>query len=220
LKYSLVSNILVSIQTDNLPAARLTPDERRRRTRQALIAAAAVVFARRGFRGASLDEVAETAGFTKGAIYSNFANKEDLFFAVVEWRDEQRLAEISQVFDQTAAAGLPALFQGVSSALGTADRDWALLETEMWLYAQREPAAMDRLVAYQQAHLAGVTRFMVSAAEAADIELRIPPADLAALMVGATTGVARLALTDPEIGQERLYHHLLRMLTEAVVEPA
>ena len=58
-----------------------TPERRRQLTRDTLIEAAAAVFARRGFHGASLDEIAETAGFTRGAIYKNFADKEDLFFA-------------------------------------------------------------------------------------------------------------------------------------------
>src|SRR5580698_7421916 len=60
----------------------LTPERRRQQTREHLLAAAAEVFAARGFHGASLDEVAAVAGFTKGAVYSNFKNKEDLFLAL------------------------------------------------------------------------------------------------------------------------------------------
>jgi len=60
----------------------LTPDRRRQQTRDHLLAAAAQVFAERGFHGASLDEVAAVAGFTKGAVYSNFRNKEGLFLSL------------------------------------------------------------------------------------------------------------------------------------------
>src|SRR5271168_2584331 len=60
----------------------LTPERRRQQTREHLLAAAAQVFGERGFHGASLDEVAAVAGFTKGAVYSNFKNKEDLFLAL------------------------------------------------------------------------------------------------------------------------------------------
>lgn len=200
----------------------LTPDRRRELTRQALVDAATVVFARRGFRGASLDEVAETAGFTKGAIYSNFAGKEDLFFAVVERRDQERLAEFSVLLDSATGKDLPGLLAGVAEALtvGLRERDWVLLETEMWLYAQRDTRALDRLTAYQRTHLANVTGFVVSAAAAAGVELRIPPQELAALMVAATTGIAQLRHADPEAGHERLYGLLLRMLTDAVVTPS
>ena len=62
----------------------LTPERRRQQTRDYLLQAAAQVFAERGFHGASLDEVAAAAGFTKGAVYSNFKNKEDLFLALLE----------------------------------------------------------------------------------------------------------------------------------------
>jgi AcrR family transcriptional regulator len=61
-------------------------------TRRALVAAGADVFARRGFAAASLDEIAEAAGFTRGAVHHHFASKEELFLAVVEDRDEQLLA--------------------------------------------------------------------------------------------------------------------------------
>src|SRR5580658_3699842 len=62
----------------------LTPERRRQQTREHLLAAAAEVFAERGFHGASLDEVAAVAGFTKGAVYSNFRNKEGLFLALFQ----------------------------------------------------------------------------------------------------------------------------------------
>src|SRR5215212_416476 len=63
---------------------KLTRERRRQQTRDVLIAAATEVFAQRGYEGASLEEIAETAGFTRGAIYKNFAGKEDLFFAVTD----------------------------------------------------------------------------------------------------------------------------------------
>jgi AcrR family transcriptional regulator len=62
----------------------LTPDRRRQQTRELLLEAAAKVLSERGYHGASLDEVASVAGFTKGAVYSNFKNKEDLFLALLD----------------------------------------------------------------------------------------------------------------------------------------
>src|SRR6266568_6891513 len=63
---------------------RLTREEKKAQTRERLIEAAAKVFAEKGFAATSLDEVADTAGLTKGAVYSNFENKEDLVRAVLE----------------------------------------------------------------------------------------------------------------------------------------
>jgi len=65
---------------------RLTRDERRAQTRERLIDAAADVFNRLGYHGASLEAVADAAGYTKGAVYSNFASKADLFVALAERR--------------------------------------------------------------------------------------------------------------------------------------
>src|SRR5258708_39743981 len=70
-----------------------TPERRRKLTRDTLLDAAAVVFAARGFHGASLEEIAETAGFTRGAIYKNFADKEDLFLTVWERFNERALEQ-------------------------------------------------------------------------------------------------------------------------------
>ena len=72
----------------------LTPERRRQQTRDHLLRAAAQVFAERGYHGASLDEVAAAAGFTKGAVYSNFKNKEDLFLALLESHYDCELAAV------------------------------------------------------------------------------------------------------------------------------
>ena len=68
----------------------LTPDRRRAMTRQHLLDGAAIVFARNGFHGSTLDEVAATAGFSKGAVYSNFKSKDDLFLELFHERVETR----------------------------------------------------------------------------------------------------------------------------------
>src|SRR6266513_667235 len=68
-------------------------------TRKHLLEAAAMVFARDGFQGSSQDEIAATAGFTKGAVYSNFKSKDDLFLAVLDERFERGRAAIRGVLD-------------------------------------------------------------------------------------------------------------------------
>ena len=65
------------------PRTRRTRSESKVRTRTDLIAAARSVFLARGFHPATLDEIAEQAGYTKGAVYSNFAGKDDLFLALL-----------------------------------------------------------------------------------------------------------------------------------------
>src|SRR5688500_5424687 len=72
----------------------LTPDRRRAMTREHLLEAAARIFSRDGFHGASLDDIAATAGFTKGAVYSNFKSKEDLLLALMDQHMTEQFDEI------------------------------------------------------------------------------------------------------------------------------
>src|SRR3954447_21973439 len=74
---------------------RLTPERRKERTRDALLDAAIAVFARRGFAGASLDEIAETAGFTRGAIYKHFSDKEDMLLRACEHLNDRLISEFA-----------------------------------------------------------------------------------------------------------------------------
>jgi AcrR family transcriptional regulator len=72
---------------------RFTRAEQRQRTREELIVAAERLFTGRGFHASSVDEIALEAGYTKGAVYSNFESKEDLFFAVYERRVDRVVAD-------------------------------------------------------------------------------------------------------------------------------
>jgi AcrR family transcriptional regulator len=68
------------------PAAprRLSREEKKAETRQRLLIAAARLFARKGFEGATIEEIAEEAGYSRGAFYSNFESKDDLLRSLLE----------------------------------------------------------------------------------------------------------------------------------------
>jgi AcrR family transcriptional regulator len=78
---------------------RITREESKRQTRAAVLSAARDVFARDGFHGATLDRVAEQAGYTKGAVYSAFDSKADLFLAVYEARVAERSTRADMAVD-------------------------------------------------------------------------------------------------------------------------
>ena len=90
--------------TDVASTRRLVRRAMKERTRERLLDAAAVVFARRGLEAASLDEVAEAAGYTKGAIYSNFASKTDLIAALMDRRITQQAAAAEVDLEGVTAA--------------------------------------------------------------------------------------------------------------------
>lgn len=200
---------------------RLTPDRRRALTRTALIEAAAVEFARKGFHGASLDAIAAEAGFTKGAIYSNFDGKEDLFFAVVEHRSARLLDQVSALVDE-AADDLDDMLEQVARVVAHAsdeEHDWLLLEAEVWLYAQRNPEAAGKLAEHRRVGIDRTAAFIRAAAERAGFTLRGSADELAEVLSAATDGIAQLAAADPTIEHDRLLRTFLDMLTTGVLEP-
>ena len=105
-----------------------------------MLDAAARVFAARGFGGASMEEIAAEAGFTRGAVYSNFADKSELFLVVLEERGERRAGEVSAIYEQ--AEDPFDFFARLGAAEPERNRDaevWLMLRLEFWLYAMRNP---------------------------------------------------------------------------------
>src|SRR5215210_7817769 len=104
---------------------RLTRAQKRERTFEELISAAERLFTERGFHASTVDEIALAAGYTKGAVYSNFASKEDLFFAVYERRAERAVVEAEQVIGEVGpAAGLEPLASDAARRRGSAEDGW------------------------------------------------------------------------------------------------
>src|SRR5438477_12871049 len=107
-------------------------------TRQHLLEAAAMVFARDGFQGSSLDEVAATAGFTKGAVYSNFRSKDDLFLALLDDRIDRQFAVVTDVLESgphDAAEQYPRIRELFHGEMFW-DEHFSLLYVEFVLYAR------------------------------------------------------------------------------------
>jgi AcrR family transcriptional regulator len=126
----------------------------REEIRGELLAAAARVFASRGFHGASVDAISEDAGLSTGAIYSNFKGKEDLFLSLYEQRIERRRTELRSAVERAGGGqgGLAAASAEVAEALGR-EREWFLLYFEFALHAARDPAFARRFRKLRQAGL-------------------------------------------------------------------
>ena len=110
---------------------RLTRRESQERTRQRLLDVAVAVFAEKGFAHATVDEIAERAGYTKGAVYSNFPSKEDLALAVLERRNDQQLEALSVLIPQRG--GDPSFW--VEQGKSGSQRPWDPLFMELWVRA-------------------------------------------------------------------------------------
>ncbi len=175
---------------------------RRERTRLALLQAGAEVFARRGYHGASLDEVAEAAGYTKGAIYDHFGSKDDFFFAVVDHRASERFDHFEALVDELAGRGVEELTHAVADDLVEMlrpARRLALLDAEAWLYAQRDEAARERMAEHQRVSVERATELLERLRQRLGVDLGVAPDVLAVLLNGATIGLTQMALADPKL---------------------
>ena len=197
---------------------RWTPDRRRELTRTALLEAAAVVFARRGFYGASLDEIADAAGFTRGAIYKNFEDKEGLFLATIDRHAQRSLAAFSEFFEEqgpgSVALDAEALAGAFRQILVRAP-EWYALELEARLYALRNPGFRERYVANSRAMTDAVARFMEELSANAAFSLRRPAGELARMVEVASEGFLAWAYLDPDGGE--LFRTFFALLLDAIV---
>lgn len=178
--------------------ARMTRAESVARTRELLLAAAEEVFAEQGFAAASVDGIAERAGFSRGAVYANFDGKEELFLAVFERQLERQMDEGWQL----QSSGSPEVALGKLRALGEgtrfADRKRFLLLTEFRLYALRTPEVRARFVELERRLLDWYAKAIADTAERAGLRLPIPVEQLALMVLSMENGIAMFAHLDPE----------------------
>lgn len=135
-------------------------EERRARTRAALLRAAAAAFAHRGYDGASVDAIAAAVDLSKGAVYSHFPTKLDLYLEVVSALFEQaerRLDRVTRAIDEGAQPLAAAhAYLGLSG-----DAEHAALMGELWRTAAIEPAVRDAVEQFVEARRATLSRAAV-----------------------------------------------------------
>jgi AcrR family transcriptional regulator len=207
-------NIPVSMLDVKMPRPRATRTraDRRRETRAHLLAAATRVFARRGYHGATLDEIAFEAGFTKGALYYNFASKEELFLALLDKHIESRVALLHDLAARTGSAEAR-LSEGAERTVQSLrnDREWSLLYLEFAAYAARDARFRRKL----EQRLRAVHQAMVETVEALapDPEALPLPAETLALGIAALVdGVAFGRLVRPAAMPDELLGQMLALL--------
>jgi AcrR family transcriptional regulator len=184
---------------------RLTRKEKQAATRAALMRSAATVAARRGLERASIDEVAEGAGFTKGAFYANFKSKEELFLAMLDEHFADRLAELDRALASGEEPAEQARRAGVDLMRAiAADPEWERLFFEFTVHAVRDPAFRRELVARQRAMRERVAELLERRVRELGIEPAVAPAQVAAMSFAMVNGVALERLLEPEAVPDEL----------------
>src|SRR3954451_6189435 len=153
------------------------------RTRARLLEAAAAVFARRGYHVATLEDVASEAGFTKGAVYSNFESKEGLFLALVDIEIAKRGREISAVME--AGASGEAIGEEAERQFQRFIRDeshWPLLFYEFFSYGARNDDLRGEFVKRRRAVHGVIADGITRRADQLGFELPVPASQIAVAM--------------------------------------
>jgi AcrR family transcriptional regulator len=194
-----------------------TRADRRAQTRDELIAAADRRFSADGFHATSLDAVADEAGYTKGAVYSNFSSKEDLFFAVYERRVDRSLAETAALLDDA-----PTAYEGLSrvraAAVGRreADDGWLAVFFEFWAHVLRHPEHRSRFAQQHDRVARQLAEALKRDARERGAELPLPPLRLALSLLALNTGLGLERLTQPDVVGPEL-DGLLQMLSDRLI---
>lgn len=194
-------------------AKRPTRAEKQAQTRTQLIQAAASVFARRGFQAATVEEIAEEAGYSHGAVYSNFSGKEELFLVVFEQYMTQRIEEVAHAteiegsFAERARAAADQWMQRF-----TEDRDTFLLHLEFMIHAARNPHLSKQLGQRMAALRLEIERRLTDREADAKTALPLPAADLALILRALGIGLAVEALHQPGETNPRLYGDFVALI--------
>jgi AcrR family transcriptional regulator len=196
---------------------RLTRAERRARTRDDLIEAAQELFSTNGFHATSVDAVADAAGYTKGAVYSNFASKEDLFLAVYGRRAEEAVAAIEREL-----AKAPDPITGIETiARARVERrggdGWLAVFFEFWAHVLRHPELRERFAAIHTRVNQPLAAAAGQVAAEHGVEPEQPVARMATAYYAMQLGLQLERLTQPEMVDADLAGYVARRSLEDMV---
>lgn len=203
--------------TDTSARPRGRREEQRERTRRDLLDAAARVFAAQGYHAASVDDVAEAAGYTKGAVYSNFDSKEELFLALLERQIDQAVGVLEGVLQEAAPEDVGRLVGERQGAIAVLDRDWFLLETEFLLYAARNASVRDRIADRQRRTQERITELIARHMDDLGVDTDVfVPADVAQLLTATADGLTQASLVD-DVDAGRLLSLQIQLFVRAAM---
>ena len=195
---------------------RKTRAKKQARTRTELLSTATRVFARRGYNGASVEEIAEEAGYSHGAIYSNFDGKADLFLAVFEDYMAERARELATTqvdLDEDASLEMRARALADQWMKRFAeDRESFVLHMEFIANSGRDPELAGRFGARSAALREAISRYIAQYQEEAGVELALPADDLALVLRALGIGLAVEALVSPNAVRKDLYGDFVELL--------
>lgn len=191
--------------------ARLTRAESQARTRQQLVDTARELFLCDGYSATSLEKVADVAGYSKGAVYSNFRNKDELCLAVLDTIHEQQATSMAEsLASADSMEGMLAAFQEwAERSIG--DEAWTALEVEFATNARRDQHIRAELAKRDKTIRDLISGLLTAHAERFDITLPMPADDCATALLSLGIGLGVQRAIDPGI-PVRVLPEVIRLL--------
>jgi AcrR family transcriptional regulator len=201
--------------------SRMTREQSKAHTRERLLAAARSAFASSGFHGASVEDIASRAGFSTGALYSNFDGKEDLFLVLMEREIEEHSREIAKAVAERSSVAERAT-GGAQRWMTMIEREpeLLLLFMEFWAYGVRDADVRPKVAARFAQVRRLLTKLIEDGVREFDLQLALPADQLAVAVDALADGIARQKLADPSAVPDDLMGRVLALLFAAATQPA
>jgi AcrR family transcriptional regulator len=203
---------------------RLTRKEKQEETRRLLLDAAERVFIRRGLPGSSVEEIAAEAGFTRGAFYSNFESKDELFVELLHARVYDRYAELARQSQSQPTSPREQLRWGIEQMRKMyegQDGQWLFrLWLECLTQAARDTEFRKLAATFWSGNRGLLTEGIKRAFEEVGSKPALPPKEIATAMIALDIGLAVQHLVDPDEAPLDLYVPLFDLLFGRMVDPA
>lgn len=193
---------------------RLSREERRLLTREQVLSAALETFEERGYANSSVEEIAERAGFTRKAVYSNFSGKAALLLEIVERRFQ---AHVDRVRAAIASEGQATDLAAAFSEYFTQERAWEQLFHEFCAVAARDEEIGARFRARFREAKRAIAELLAGEAERRGVELSLPVERLVMGLFALFSGISLEKLIDPEGTDDALFGEMVALLGAAAL---
>src|SRR6202521_5618988 len=157
------------------PRKRLTREESQAQTRATLMAVGREHFLRYGLGGAVAEKIAEDAGYSRGALYSNFDGKEELFLAVIREEQDRRMEAFHSMFKEEPSAKerLKKMRDAIADVV--TDPDWIVLRAEFEAGALRNERIRQTFVEVHRQQVRDAGNLIRNLARSSDVRMKLKP---------------------------------------------
>jgi AcrR family transcriptional regulator len=180
----------------------LTRREKQLRTRRCLLDAAAEIFSKQGLEGTSVDQVAQSAGYTKGAFYANFKSKEELFLVMLDERFANHLDRLDHALAGTGDKHAEAHAAATDFIHFAGDDDWPKLYFQFVAHAAQDEEFRQELETRMKAMRARISEIFTRWQQSYDVKHVLPVQDVTAMLCFIADGFLVDRMIEPDLSED------------------